>query len=298
MINRIHRIVVRRVRRLTPGMVRIEFGEHSGGDLDGFGTSGVGDEYVRLFLPGPGQAEPTMPIATDDGYWKFPDGVEPSPMRCYTVRAWDAESGCLTIDFVMHEGGVAAAWALRAQPGDVLASNAPRGLYEPPDEVTWRLLVADATGLPAAARLLEQAVPGVRTRAVLEVGTDQDRQPIDLPADTELRWVFGGNGHGPSRLDQIVRSAELPDGPGYVWVAGEARSTRAVRRYLRHDLRLPASAYKVVGYWTEAAEAWQRKYEELPESTQSALAAMWDDATRDEEEIEDEYVAALERLGL
>ena len=60
MINRIHRIVVTSVRRLTPGMVRIEFG----GDLADFTSSGIGDEYVRLFLPGPGQTEPTMPIAT------------------------------------------------------------------------------------------------------------------------------------------------------------------------------------------------------------------------------------------
>lgn len=294
MINRIHRLQVHRVRRLTPGMIRIEFV----GDFKGFVSAGVGDEYVRLFLPGEGQDQLTVPIATDDGYWKFPEGSEPSPVRCYTVRGWDAAGGVLTIDFVVHNGGVAAAWALAAGPGDVVAINTPRGLYEPGAGISWRLLVADATGLPAAARLAEQSVPGVRTRVVVEVGSEEDRQQIDLPAETEWRWVYGGNGHGPSRLEQIVRSAEFPDGPGYVWVAGEARTTRAVRRYLRHELKLPSGTYKVVGYWTEAAEVWQRKYEELPESTRSALAAMWDDATRDEEEIEDDYEAALERLGL
>ncbi|WP_420121014.1 siderophore-interacting protein [Nakamurella sp.] len=294
MINRIHRIIVTSARRLTPGLLRVEFT----GDLGDFESSGIGDEYVRLFLPGPGQSAPTMPIATDDGYWAFPEGAEPSPVRCYTIRAWDAENKQLTIDFVVHDGGVAAAWALRAQPGDVLASNTPRGLYEPAADITWRLLVADATGLPAAARLLEQAPPGVRTRAVLEVASPADRQPIDVPTDAEVRWVYGGNGHGPSRLDEIVRSAELPTGQGYVWVAGEAGAARSVRKYLRRELGLPGTAYKVVGYWTEDAEAWREKYEALPEETRSALAAMWDDATRDEEEIEDEYQDALERLGL
>lgn len=294
MINRIHRIVVQRVRRLTSGMIRIEFT----GDLGDFESTGVGDEYVRLFLPGPGQSAPTMPIATDDGYWSFPEGSEPSPVRCYTIRAWDAENVRLTIDFVVHDGGVAASWALRAQPGDMLAINTPRGLYEPADHISWRLLVADATGLPAAVRLLEQSTAGVRTRAVLEVASPEDRQPIDLPPHADVQWVFGGNGHGPSRLDQILRGTEFPSGPGYIWMAGEARTTRLARKYLRHELGLPGTAYKVVGYWTEAAEVWQRKYEELPESTRSALAAMWDDATRDEEEIEDEYQEALERLGL
>ena len=51
MINRIHRLQVHRVRRLTPGMIRIEFV----GDFKGFVSAGVGDEYVRLFLPGEGQ---------------------------------------------------------------------------------------------------------------------------------------------------------------------------------------------------------------------------------------------------
>lgn len=294
MINRIHRIVVTSVRRLTPGMVRIEFA----GDLGDFASTGVGDEYVRLFLPGPGQTEPTMPIPTDDGYWTFPDGAEPAPVRCYTIRGWDADSGRLVIDFVVHDGGVAAAWALRAAPGDVLATNTPRGLYEPAADIAWRLLVADATGLPAALRLLEQPLPGVRTRAVLEVAGPDDRQPVDLPPGADLQWVYGGNGHGPSRLDQIVRGAEFPAGPGYVWVAGEAAATRKVRKYLRRELGLPAGAYKIVGYWTEDAEAWRRRYDELPEETQAALAAMWSDTTRDEEEIEDEYIEELERLGL
>ena len=71
MINRIHQVQVHRVRRLAPGMIRIDFV----GDLEGFVTTGVGDEYVRVFLPGEGQTEPTLPIPTDDGYWKFPEGV-------------------------------------------------------------------------------------------------------------------------------------------------------------------------------------------------------------------------------
>ena len=67
MINRIHQVHVHRVLRLAPGMIRIDFV----GDLEGFVSTGVGDEYVRLFLAGEGQTQPTLPIATDDGYWKF-----------------------------------------------------------------------------------------------------------------------------------------------------------------------------------------------------------------------------------
>lgn len=294
-VNLIHRIVVERVRRLSPGMVRIVF---SGDGLDGFVSTGVGDEYFRVFFPAEGQHEPNLPFPTEDGYWDFAEGVEPAPMRTYTVRGWDADAAELTIDFVVHDGGVAAAWALNARPGDVVGVNTPKGLYDPPAEIEWQLLIADATGLPAAARLAENAPAGVRTRVVLEVSSPEDELDIHPADGVELHWVHGGNGHAPTRIEEILRASELPSGPGYVWVAGETKATRGVRKHLRHELKLPASAYKVIGYWTENAEAWRERYDSLDEGTHARLMAMWDDATRPAEDIEDAYEAELEKLGL
>ncbi|MCK2021687.1 siderophore-interacting protein [Microbacterium sp. kSW2-24] len=294
-VNLVHRIVVQRVERLSPGMMRIVFG---GEGLDGFVTTGVGDEYFRVFFPTEGQIEPNLPFPTDDGYWDFPEGVDPAPMRTYTVRDWDAAARELTIDFVVHDGGIAAAWALRAQPGDVLGVNTPKALYAAPADIEWQLLIADATGLPAAARLAENAPSGVRTRVVVEVATAEDELSLTTPDGVELHWVHGGNGHGPTRIEEILRAAELPTGRGYVWVAGETKATRGVRKHLRHDLKLPATDYKVLGYWTENAEAWRERYESLDEGTHARLMAMWNDDGRSEEEIEDAYDAELEKLGL
>ena len=56
--NRIYRAEVVETPRLTSGMVRIVLG---GPDLEGFRSTGVGDEYIRLFLPEPGQWEPVYP---------------------------------------------------------------------------------------------------------------------------------------------------------------------------------------------------------------------------------------------
>lgn len=294
-VNLVHRVVVSRVERLSPGMVRVVF---AGDGLDGFISTGVGDEYFRVFFPLDGQVEPNLPFPTENGYWDFPEGVEPAPMRTYTVRDWDAAAQELTVDFVVHDGGIAAAWALRATPGDVLGVNTPKALYDPPSDIEWQLLIADATGLPAAARLAENAPSGVRTRVVIEVATSDDELPLSTSDDVELHWVHGGNGHAPTRIEEILRASELPSGPGYVWVAGETKATRGVRRILRKDLGLAASAYKVIGYWTENAEAWRERYDSLDESVHARLMAMWDDSSRSEEEITDEYEAELEKLGL
>lgn len=292
-VNLVHRVEVVEVSRLTPSMIRVVFG---GDGLEGFVSSGVGDEYLRLFLPPRGHDEPHLPEPSPDGYWRFPGGVEPAEVRTYTVRAW--EPGRLTIDFVVHAGGVAATWALGATPGHVIGVNTPRPLYAAPENIEWQLLVADASGLPAALRLAETAPPGVRTKVVLEVLGPDHEQHVALPGNVELLWTHGGNGHSPSRLEEVVREAELPEGPGYVWVAGETKATRGARKYLRHELRLPSSAFKVMGYWTVNVEQWLQRYEALPEELRKRLREMWEDDSRDVEDVTDEYEAVLEAHGL
>ena len=54
----------------------------------------------------------------------------------------------------------------------------------------------------------------------------------------------------------------------------------------------------MVGYWTFKAEEWNARYEALSKQVRDELMAMWSDDSRDEEDIEDEYIDRLERLGL
>ncbi len=287
---RFFRAEVVEARPICADMVRVVFG---GPGLSGFTSTQVGDEYLRIFFP-PEGAEPVLPVIRPDGRWTYPDDAEPSPMRTYTVRDFRRGRGELVVDFVVHDGGVAAAWARRAAPGDVVTVNTPTGMYDPPAGLSWQLLLADAAGLPAATRILEAVPDGVRTRAVLEVPSPAHR--VELPG-VEVVWLYGGNGHGPSRLSGALRTAELPTGSGYVWVAGETAVLRDARRYLRHELKLPPSAYKVVGYWTDNGEAYNRRLAALDEATQQWLLAPWESGA-DEEEQEDEYIARLESLGL
>ncbi|MCU1518734.1 MAG: siderophore interacting protein, partial [Pseudarthrobacter sp.] len=206
-------------RQLTPGMLRITLG---GPCMAGFTSTGVGDEYVRVFLPAPGRREPVLPVPAGDT-WEYLPGDVPSPMRTYTVRGTDPDRGTADIDFVVHDGGVAAGWAMQAKPGDVVGLNSPTGLYDPPAGIEWQVLVADATGLPAVARLVEQAPPGVRTRVLIEVPDRSHRQELTAGPHVDIAWVFGGNGHTQSRLDELIRAIDLPSGTGYVWFAGETK---------------------------------------------------------------------------
>ncbi len=288
--TRVFRAVVQRVEELTPSMRRVVLG---GPGLSDFVSTGVGDEYLRVLFPAEGQAEPVLP-AVADGVLDYAS-VDLGLLRTYTVRAHDPVAGEVTVDLVVHEGGVASTWARRARPGDVVGLTAPTGMYDPPPGLAWQILVADCAGLPALARILETTPPTVRSRVVVEVPDDDHRLP--LAQEAEVTWVSGGNGHGPSRLEDVVRSLPHPGPGGYVWVAGESLALRGVRAHLRRELGLPATAYKTVGYWIEDGEAWTARYRALDDATRLSLEALWR-SDRPEEEIEDEYDERLTSLGL
>jgi len=275
---------------LTPSMRRVVFG---GPGLADFATTGAGDEYLRVLFPAPGEAEPVLPVVEDN---VFDYGaVDMGLMRTYTVRHF--EPGAVTIDLVIHDGGVAAKWAREAKPGDVVGLNTPTGMYDPPPNLSWQILIADCAALPAAARILEQTPAEVSTRVVIEVPDVAHQVVLAEHPRANVTWIHGGNGRGQSRLEEIVKSLPRPDGSGYVWVSGESKALRGVRRHLRKVLGLHASAYKAVGYWIEGAEDWSAKYDALDDATRASLESLWE-SDRSEEEIEDEYDERLTALGL
>lgn len=288
---RVHHAEVVSAHDLSPGMRRVVFG---GAGLAVYRSTGVGDEYIRLLFPVDPAESPTLPLI-EDGNLDY-GSIDVDRLRTYTVRDWQPAQGYLTVDFVIHAGGVAASWARQAAPGQVIGVNTPTGMYAPPAALLWQVLVADHAGMPAALRIAE-TTPEVRTRLVLEVPSAQHQIEVAARDNLEVVWIHGGNGHAPSRLEEAVRSLSRPDHDGYIWVAGETKVLRGIRKFLRHELRLPATAYKTVGYWIEDAEKWHQQYADLDEGTRAALDAIWEQ-DEPEEVIEDQYDRRLAELGL
>lgn len=213
---------------LTPSMIRVVVG---GEGLHGFASCGGLDEFVWLSFP-----NGDVPLAD-------------APGRYYTIRRWDGARGEMTIDFVSHDGGIASTWAREARPGHRLGILRPRFRYVPPVDSTWILLIADATGLPAVGRIVEERPAGLPVTAHVEITAAGDRQAF-AATGCAVHWhETMPHGARPSRLSDIARSIALPNGPGYVWVAGEASEIAACRRHFRDTLGLPRERLTTVGYW-------------------------------------------------
>lgn len=162
----------------------------------------------------------------------LPDGG--TGRRDYTIRSLDRALGHLAIDFVLHGDTPSPTWARNARAGDRIAGRGPRGRTVIAPDADWHLFLGDETGLPAILHMLETLPAGARALALLEVGSAEDEQRFDTPADLSITWLHRGTaGPGPNTtiLDRLA-GIEFPDGRGHAYITGETSNVRAQRHHL------------------------------------------------------------------
>jgi NADPH-dependent ferric siderophore reductase len=236
-------LTVSAVEQISARMVRIRL---AGEDLADFVTVAP-EDHVKLFLPTEPGGTPEMPEVVDDRWV----GGRHLTSRDYTVRHFDREARTLDIDFVVHEHGIAGRWAGRAQVGDLVGVLGPRGSFLVNDVFDWYVFAIDETALPAAARWLSTLRADVPVTVFVEVQDEGDVLPLASAANADVTWLFRED-RAPgttSLLADAVRGVDLPDGNGFVWVAGESLSIKPLRRYLKNEVGLGRDNFDVDGYW-------------------------------------------------
>jgi len=229
------KLEVLRVSEVTPLMRRITL---HGPELAGFVSLGS-DDHVKLLFAQTAEEQAALESFTPGG-----DGPRPT-MRDYTPRRYDATTGELDIDFVLHGEGPAATWAAQAQPGQCLHIAGPRGSMIVPYMFDSYLLIGDETALPAIARRLE-ALPANRSAlVVVEVANPAEQQTFHSAAQVDVIWIV----RGEQDLVQVTRKLEMPEGRLYAWVATESALSRKVRAVLLNEFGLDEAAVKAAGYW-------------------------------------------------
>ncbi len=184
---------------------------------EGFGSTGVPDEWVALTVPGQFQT------------------------RYYTVRS--LVERLLTLDVVVHDHGLVTEWAQTDCVGDVVRLSAPKGSFVLAADAGWVVLAGDLTGLPAMARIAESLGP-----VPVQIHAEVPDGPMPDYVAAPVTWHDAAP--GTSELAATVRAIRWPEGPGYFWMAGESAQMREIRRHARHDLGWDTRHYDVMGYWS------------------------------------------------
>ena len=217
-------------------MQRIEFTSVALADF----VSQAADDHVKLFFP------------------TFDDQGEPKiEMRDYTPRSFVVNKYRLTIDFALHKAGPATAWALSAVPGASLEMAGPRGSSIVTDDFDWYLFIGDETALPAVGRRLQELRAGASVITAMYVDSDAERQEFDTKARLSQHWVLRASSPADpaNALQNALSGVKLPTGKGYVWIAGEIKLARSLRKYMVEARNHPRAWIKAAAYWARGENA-------------------------------------------
>ena len=237
------KIEVAGVERITPHMVRVSL---TGAGLNDFALPGPGG-HVRLFLPGEGGSLPEV-----DAEGRLPEGTPRPLSRVYTPRRFDAAAKRLDVDIVLHEGtdGPGSTWARAAANGNKQMMTGPSGRpYTPDPEADWYVIAGDHAGLPAVATIVESLPAGKRADVYVEVPEAADQVELLSAATLNVKWVHGGHEAPGEALAAAMKTTELPEGNGRVFVACEAGALREIKRNLLIDRGLNRDHVYTHGYW-------------------------------------------------
>ena len=241
---------VRRREFLTPGFARVTLGGPAVRDLIVAGN----DQTVRLFFPREAQTTLRMPTRSSEAWMAqlllMPKAVRPW-VRNLTIRRVRPADDELDIEFAVHGDSPMSSWVRRAEPGDQAGIFDMGTTYRRPEHSEGQLLVGDETALPAILAILDSTPPSVPTEVFLEVATKADIRTVEAPANVRLHWCSRDDEElrPGSVVLEAVRSAALPSGPFYTWVAGESRLATTVRRHLVNDRGVPKRDISFFGYW-------------------------------------------------
>ncbi len=243
------------VRDVTPHMRRITL---RGDDLSRFDT--LEALHLRILVQHPEAPTPQWPTLDPNGIVRWPDGEHRPRLRVYTVRNVDVAAGTMDLDFVLHgdahtEGGPGTApgadWARHAAIGQPMGIIGPGGGGL--KEADWYLFAGDETGLPAIGRMLEALPPQARGHVIVEVADAGEEQALAAPQGFEIRWLHrnGAEAGTTTQLADAVKGVSFPrDGREiYAWAACEFDAFRAIRTYLRKEVKLSRADHLVVSYW-------------------------------------------------
>lgn len=228
---------------VTPHLVRITLG---GEQLAGFTSLGF-DDHVKVIVPSDWEACDSLPPLDPEGLVaEVPEPV----MRDYTPHHFDPAALTLQVDFALHDGGPATAWARRAKRGDKLLIGGPRSSFVVGTGFDWHMLVGDGTALPAIRRRLAELPAGSRAVVLAEVDGPKDEEPFESRADVDAHWIHRSHADrsGMPSLLAAVTAARLPEGACYAWVACESSEAKLIRAALL-SRGVDPSALKASGYW-------------------------------------------------
>jgi NADPH-dependent ferric siderophore reductase len=238
---------VTRKEYITPHYIRVYL---TGDNVSAIANTTIGVNN-KILVPPKGVDKIHFPeFDYEKMQWKSqPEETRPN-VRTYTHRGIDLDKNEIWIDFVAHgEEGPASAWAISAKEDDLLGVLMKDGKIELYAKADNYLLVADATGIPVVAAILEDLHSSAKGICIIEVHGKDDEQELKTLADIKFIWLYNENPQLGSRLAEVVKEQILPEESRSGYVAAEFSSVKEIRDYLRKEKNWKQEELYAYSYW-------------------------------------------------
>lgn len=266
-----HRIVRATVRSVSAPAENLRRIIVESPEFIGFQLTGP-DEFFGLFMPPhPGSALHLPERASGANIRAtiadMPESIRPS-LRWYTIRTIDSERGRMAFDVVTHgvvnpedeHNGPGLSWVLSARIGDEVGIWTCQGLWHRGQ--ASQTLIADPSAVPSARAILEYTEAFApeqlhEMHLIVVAESYRDLEPF-LIADWEdkiasLELLFGPAAEFSVTTTSFLQQLDCFNHPAtrsqYVWVAGEGRLCKEVRRHAINNWGLPSDCVQWCPYW-------------------------------------------------
>jgi NADPH-dependent ferric siderophore reductase len=115
----------------------------------------------------------------------------------------------------------------------------------------YHVFIGEETAAVAFGAILRTVPSGVPVFGAVEVAAEADR--LALPRGDDLTWSYRGSrpADNSASLLAAARALQLPDPPGFLYLAGEAKTCVAIRRHFIDERGWPAkTSMAVKPFWT------------------------------------------------
>lgn len=176
-------------------------------------------------------------------------------MRSYTPAAIDRDTGLLDLVVFVQGDTAASEWVRRLGHGDVFHFLGPASsISGPTGEEPWVGFYGDETAIGLAEAILAAASTDVSLGAI-------ETRPGDLAAVEQLPLAAVPRGaEVGAGLVEHARAVAIPNGPGVLWLSGEATSVLALRTVFL-ERGVPKARLRVKPYWSVRGKAHRKTLE-------------------------------------
>ncbi len=226
-------------REVFPGLVRVTL---SGIDVTSLTKDGI---HIRVMMPETRGRKPVWPVIAENGGIAWPQGDDKLHHRFVTIRQIRLKEREIDVDVAHHEGGLISQWAVLDDDRQEVGVMGPGGDLHLPSTKNV-VLAADLTGLPAIARLIDQADGQVTGHVFAAAPSWAELEAYLPPSGLTVHAL------PPERFDEVVVDLvqkEVSGDVGYAWFAGEFSTAQAMRSVFKSQYGLAKKQQLSVSYW-------------------------------------------------